>query len=193
MKVVVTGHTKGIGKSIFDLLDKKGHNVIGLSRSNGFDISDTPKAIEDIISTNPDVFINNAYYDQAQTNILKKVYSKWKFKDKLIVNMCSIAALIPSDHEDYYMEYASDKRQQREFCQEVNFDYSKKDFMDVKCKLTNLNFDYVKTKFKSKHDKRKFPNLLPEEIANFVLFIIQNKEICFREVSFHSTRPPEII
>tara|TARA_R100000231_G_C5297399_1_gene156494 strand:+ start:279 stop:860 length:582 start_codon:yes stop_codon:yes gene_type:complete len=193
MKVVITGHTKGIGKSIFDLLTSEGYSVVGLSRSNGFDIGDIARVTKQITSINPDVFINNAYCDKAQTKILKKVYSSWKFKNKLIVNMCSIAALIPSDHEDYHMEYASDKRQQREFCQEVNFNYSKKDFMNVKCKLTNLNFDYVKTDFKSKHDKRKFPNLSPEEIASFVLFIIQNKEMCFREVSFHSTRPPEIV
>ena len=111
----------------------------------------------------------------------------------MIINICSVAALIPSDHDDYHMEYASDKREQRKFCQKVNFNYSKKDFVSTRCKLTNLNFDYVRTNFKSKHDKRKFPNLMPKEVANVVLFVILNKDICFREISFHSTKKSEIV
>ena len=90
------------------------------------------------------------------------------------------------------MEYASDKREQKKFCEKVNFQYSKKDFKTVKCKLTNLNFDYTKTNFKSKHDKRKFPNLSTEEVADIVMFAVKNKNVCFREISFHSTRLPEI-
>tara|TARA_A100001515_G_scaffold125853_1_gene110822 strand:+ start:124 stop:708 length:585 start_codon:yes stop_codon:yes gene_type:complete len=193
MKVVITGHTKGIGKSIFDLLSDKGYDVVGLSRSNGFDISETQKVVEEIISIDPEIFINNAYQPKVQTEILKKVYSNWKSKTKMIINMCSVAALIPSDHEDYHMEYASDKREQKKFCEKVNFNYSKKDFVSTRCKLTNLNFDYVKTDFKSKHDKRKFPNLLPKEVADLVLFVILNKEVCFREISLHSTRIPEMV
>lgn len=193
MKVVVTGHTSGIGSAIFDLLETSGYSVIGLSRMNGYNICDVDKVVTRIIYEDPDVFINNAYFKDSQTEILKKVYDKWKFKDKQIVNICSVAALIPENHSDYKMEYASDKREQRNFCEKVNFLYSKKDFKNVKCKLTNLNFDYVKTDFKSKHDKRKFPNLLPQEVSDVILFTINNRNICFREISFHSTRPPEIL
>ena len=50
MKVVITGHTKGIGKSVFDLLNDKGYDVVGLSRSNGFDISEAQKVAEEIKS-----------------------------------------------------------------------------------------------------------------------------------------------
>ena len=35
MKIAITGHTKGIGKAIADLYP----NVIGFSRSKGYDIS----------------------------------------------------------------------------------------------------------------------------------------------------------
>ncbi len=192
MKVVVTGHTSGIGSALFKLLESQGYSVIGLSRSNGYNIGDVDKVANKIISEDPDVFVNNAYLKDSQTEVLKKVYNEWKYKDKIIINICSVAALIPESHKDYEMEYASDKREQRDFCEKVNFSYSKKDFKNIKCKLTNLNFDYVKTNFKSKHDKREFPNLSPEEVAEVILFTMSNKNICFREISFHATRPPEI-
>ena len=38
-KIAITGHTKGIGKAIADLYSKKNYEVIGLSRSNGYDMS----------------------------------------------------------------------------------------------------------------------------------------------------------
>ena len=44
MKIAITGHTKGIGKAIADLYP----NVIGFSRSNGYDISKLD-TIENII------------------------------------------------------------------------------------------------------------------------------------------------
>ena len=56
MKIAITGHTKGIGKACADVFSE--HEVIGFSRSNGFDI----QAIEPILdsSNDCDVFINNA-------------------------------------------------------------------------------------------------------------------------------------
>lgn len=194
MKIVITGHTSGVGEATFSLLKSLGHTVIGLSRSNNYDINDVDRVVNKIIAEDPDVFINNAYSKNTQTEILKKVYEKFSNKEKFIINVCSVASLIPTCHEDYNMEYASDKRNQRVFCEKVNFDYSKKDFNNVKCRLTNLNFDYTKTNFKSKHDKRKYPNLLPQEVANMIYFAMHtmiNNSMCIREISFHSIRPPE--
>ena len=39
MKIGITGHTKGIGKKISDYFLKNNHEVIGFSRSSGYDIS----------------------------------------------------------------------------------------------------------------------------------------------------------
>ena len=38
MKIAITGHTKGIGQAIYDLLGQE-HDVIGYSRSNGYNIN----------------------------------------------------------------------------------------------------------------------------------------------------------
>ena len=37
-KIAIIGHTKGIGKAISKLYKKKGFDIVGLSRSNGYDI-----------------------------------------------------------------------------------------------------------------------------------------------------------
>ena len=193
MRVGITGHTKGIGRATHDLLKSKGYHVLGFSRSNGYDIaSNFELVLENVLNKNLDVLINNAYANRHQTNLLKRTYDAWKFQDKLLVNIGSAASLIPKDHLDYNMEYASDKREQRNFCAEENFLYSKKNFNIVKCCLTNINCDYVSTDFKSKHDKRKYPNLSPNDVANAILFAIDsfNKKICIREINMHSRKEP---
>ena len=48
-KIAVIGHTKGIGKAICELYKKKKFEVIGLSRSNGYDLlHDQEKIMEKI-------------------------------------------------------------------------------------------------------------------------------------------------
>ena len=37
-KIAVIGHTKGIGKAICDLYKKKKFEVVGFSRTNGYDL-----------------------------------------------------------------------------------------------------------------------------------------------------------
>ena len=194
MKVVITGHTRGIGLATSKFLTEKGHEVIGLSKSNGFDIANTENLVKTIERHNPEIFINNAFAPTFQTTLLKEIFHKWKGKEKLIVNICSAAALIPPSHPDYNMPYALDKRGQKSFCDNVNFKYSKGEFAQTKCKLVNLCFDYVETSFKSKHDKRLYPNLDPNQVANVISYAIEGflNKICFREMSFHSTREPEL-
>ena len=46
-KIAIIGHTKGIGKAIADLYKRKKYEVLGLSRSNGYDLdTDQEKIIE---------------------------------------------------------------------------------------------------------------------------------------------------
>ena len=66
MKIAITGHSKGIGKACFDVLSKD-HEVIGFSRSNGFNINQPRKIF--IASINCDVFINNAYIMDTKDQI----------------------------------------------------------------------------------------------------------------------------
>ena len=61
MKVRITGHTRGLGKSLHNHLKALGHDVKGYSLSTGYDINsqeDRQKIIADC--KDADVFINNA-------------------------------------------------------------------------------------------------------------------------------------
>ena len=61
MKIALTGHTKGLGKRLFDSLSEK-YETIGFSRSNGYDIKspvDRKKIIKE--SKDCDIFINNVH------------------------------------------------------------------------------------------------------------------------------------
>jgi|LauGreDrversion4_2_1035121.scaffolds.fasta_scaffold331102_2 NADP-dependent 3-hydroxy acid dehydrogenase YdfG len=75
MKVVITGHTSGLGKAIFDHMTTKSHEVIGLSRSNGFEF---PQRINDAvkIAQEADLFINNAHVNITQAIFLKMLSNK---------------------------------------------------------------------------------------------------------------------
>lgn len=75
MKIAITGHTRGIGKYLFEYYTKKDHDVIGMSRSNGYDIKHNLDKIIDR-STEVDLFINNASCDNAQVNIVKSLCTK---------------------------------------------------------------------------------------------------------------------
>lgn len=77
MKVAITGHTQGLGKNLYEYFINRGDEVIGISRTTGYDISkDIDKIVE--ISSHCDLFINNTYKENYQLEILKKIQNKVK-------------------------------------------------------------------------------------------------------------------
>jgi NAD(P)-dependent dehydrogenase (short-subunit alcohol dehydrogenase family) len=92
MKVGITGHTKGIGKEISEYFLKNSYEVVGFSRSSGYDISkeiDRNKILEQL--DHFDIFVNNAYnnFDDSQLIILESIIDKWKDREKIIINVSS--------------------------------------------------------------------------------------------------------
>jgi len=87
MKINITGHSRGIGKSLHDMYVADGHEVVGFSRSNGYDINDVDVCSQIVQeSLDCDLFVNNAYAKFSQQLILEELYSHWKEKeDKSIV------------------------------------------------------------------------------------------------------------
>jgi len=81
MKIAITGHKKGIGEAFAKQLRQKGHDIVGISRSDGENIrrvSHTASLIEPC-----DMFINNAISFYAQTELLFEVWHRWQVsKDK---------------------------------------------------------------------------------------------------------------
>jgi len=77
MKIVVTGHTKGLGRAIYYHYINLGHDVKGFSRTNGFNVEnqDNVASIVDAASQSA-VFFNNVYSGESQIDLLKKLYNK---------------------------------------------------------------------------------------------------------------------
>ncbi|MCK1425870.1 hypothetical protein [Bradyrhizobium sp. 87] len=90
-KIALTGHTRGIGSSLYDFYLASGHEIRGFSKSNGYNLPDKiPQLLKE--ADDCDVFINNAYSDGAQIVLLSNLWERWKGKDKIILNISSIRA-----------------------------------------------------------------------------------------------------
>ena len=77
--VAITGHTSGLGKSLYDLCVSNGLNVKGFSRSNGYDLRDYSKVGKMINEIKDfDFFINNAKPDYSQAQILYRLCKIWQ-------------------------------------------------------------------------------------------------------------------
>ena len=89
MHIAITGHTRGIGKALFDTLGVD-HTVKGYSKSNGYDITqDAGKIV--LQAATADVFVNNAHSGWAQVDVLQRIYRTWRtFSDRTIVNISSV-------------------------------------------------------------------------------------------------------
>lgn len=115
MNIAITGHSKGIGKALFEELTKRGNHVVGYSRSNGFDIS-ISSVREQIIdeSSKMDIFINNAHSMPGQFELLESFTNIWSEQNKLIVNIGSkivYSDIVPAFAQSYF----EDKKRQFEF------------------------------------------------------------------------------
>ena len=75
MKIAITGHKHGIGKAFAEQLALKGHEIVGLSRSDGENIRRVEHTANLIDPC--DLFINNAQTMFAQTELLYAVWKRW--------------------------------------------------------------------------------------------------------------------
>lgn len=62
MKVIVTGHTGLIGSNLFKLLKEKGHEVLGMSLENGYDLRDEKLVDKTIDEFKPDIIYHLAAF-----------------------------------------------------------------------------------------------------------------------------------
>ena len=80
MKIAITGHKKGIGKAFAEQLSAHGHEIVGISRSDGENIRRVPHTASLIEPC--DLFINNAQTGYAQTELLYEVWKRWEGQEK---------------------------------------------------------------------------------------------------------------
>jgi NADP-dependent 3-hydroxy acid dehydrogenase YdfG len=101
-KVVVTGHTSGLGLYIYNhFINKKDYNVIGLSRSNGFDIdNDIDKVINFIKDEKPDYFFNNVHCRTTQSAFIEQLAP-----ETIVITSGSMAADLRHQPINSYANY----------------------------------------------------------------------------------------
>ncbi len=100
MKIAITGHKHGIGKAFAEQLSARGHEIIGISRSDGENIRRITHTANLIEPAN--LFINNAQSNYAQTELLYEVWNRWAKwlpprHNKWIWNISTQATTIPVD------------------------------------------------------------------------------------------------
>ena len=104
MKVAITGYSAGIGQALAKQFEDNGHEIIGLSRRNGYNIRSLPK-VADMIEP-CDMFINNAQVGYVQTELLFEVWRRWQGQQKYIVNISTQMTdmmLPPKEEWDQYI------------------------------------------------------------------------------------------
>jgi NAD(P)-dependent dehydrogenase (short-subunit alcohol dehydrogenase family) len=125
MKCIITGHTTGVAKVIYNYLKEAGWEVIGVSRVTGYDLATDIDSIVHL-SQGADLFINCANVGRAQLELLEKLHDK---VDRMIV----FGSVAGDFHQQLQSDYSEHKRDLANRC----FDLSLKP--DVKILHLNIS------------------------------------------------------
>ena len=113
-KIAIIGHTRGIGKAICDLYNKKKYDVVGMSKSNGFDlVHDQEKILEKIQDCG--LVVLNAHADRGQLNLLKRIYGLYAFDKMKVAVITSTSGL--EEEPDYGQFKVWDKFKYVQYCE----------------------------------------------------------------------------
>jgi NADP-dependent 3-hydroxy acid dehydrogenase YdfG len=165
MKYAITGHTRGIGKSIFDYLNNSNFDITGYSRSTGWNISDSQRCAIEFEKYH--CFINNAYSfsnGYAQTELLRAVWQKWKGnKEKIIICIGSYGTdfVQPRDHPYTIHKHCLDQtiKQLRSASKYPKIVNVRPSYVDVD-RIAHIADDKIS----------------PDSIGKLVKFILENKD-----------------
>jgi NAD(P)-dependent dehydrogenase (short-subunit alcohol dehydrogenase family) len=174
-KIAVIGHSRGIGKAICDLYSKKKYNVVGMSKSNGFDVvHDQEKILEEMQDCS--LVVLNAHSDRGQLTLLKKIYGRHSF-DKMKVAVITSTSGI-EEEPDYnqfkiwdkfkYVQYCEIKKELIEYIDEVQ-----EELMSKPLSVYDVCPDVVDTDM-TKGVWENLPKLTAEEVADAVRYCFES-------------------
>jgi len=173
-KIGITGHSRGIGKALYDALEKN-NDVCGFSKTTGCNLlikEQYDSAIE-ILKT-CDIIINNAYngdHRYLQTDLFYDfIDNSINDENKLIINIGSMSKYIVKPIQKYN-RYASSKVLLDDAIDRVKI-------LGHKCGIINVAPNWVRTQI-YEHFKEKVytgqpmgpvmePNELAEQIINLI-------------------------
>ena len=125
-KIAVIGHTRGIGKAIADLYRNRNYQVVGLSRTNGYDlISNQDEIMEKIQDCG--LVVLNAHAGRGQLNLLKRIYGRHSFDNMKVAVITSTSGT--DEGQDFnafeswnkfeYVQYCESKKELMEYIVEL--------------------------------------------------------------------------
>ena len=167
MKIAITGHSKGLGKALYNSLIKQGHTCYGFSRSNGYDISERQDRKAIIFKAKDcDVFINNAYHEFAQCDLLEDIFEHWRDNPKgTIININSRSKYGLGNAKFY----GQTKMELFKIAKRMMFAEQKK------CRIININPGYIKTDMVA-HVPDTVKMLSPQECADMIIWAMDQPQ-----------------
>jgi short-subunit dehydrogenase len=174
-KIAIVGHTRGIGKAIADLYKKKKYEVIGMSRSNGFDIiHDQEKIIENIEGCH--LVVLNAHADRGQLNLLKRIYGLYAYDKMKVAVITSTSGL--DEEPDYsqfqiwdkfkYVQYCEIKKELIEYIEELQHELISKQLSVYDVCPDVVDTDMIKGLWQD------LPKLTAHEVADAVRYCFES-------------------
>ena len=125
-KIAVIGHTRGIGKAIADLYRNRNYQVVGLSRTNGYDLISNQEEIMEKIQ-DCGLVVLNAHAGRGQLNLLKRIYGRHSFNNMKVAVITSTSGT--DEGQDFnafeswnkfeYVQYCESKKELMEYIVEL--------------------------------------------------------------------------
>jgi hypothetical protein len=179
-KIIITGHTRGLGKSIYDKFKEIScREIVGMSRSNGYDID---KNFDKIVAeaSGCELFINNAYRDQQQLKLVDAL----KDKVDMMVVMGSVSRfyseLIPT-------QYVHDKQELAEACRLISLN-------PKGIPLLHLDLGFIEGTTVESNDPHVFTSdytTTKDDIVDTIIFWAQKPSI--RQIEFRWKLTPHVL
>ena len=124
-RIFVTGHTRGIGKAVFDLYKSKNYFCYGVSKSEGLDVdTDCDTIVQQM--ANFKYIVLNAYAKDSQLRMLKAIIDQYQNDEKHIAVITSTsgtqAGMDSSLKQQEYNWYCKKKKELIEFIEKAQQD-----------------------------------------------------------------------
>ena len=158
MKVLITGTSHGLGKTLKELLMLNGYEIGELNS-----IDALSHQLTDIVNEF-DVFINNKYSNTLQSDLFEYVFNKWKYEKKTIVNILSSALIFDGPNK----QYIEDKRHLE------NKTFQLRTF-DKEVRIINVYPNTLESSYSVNNQKLKFSEVY--SVINWVINLPHDIEI----------------
>lgn len=166
MRVYITGSTKGLGKALKKEFTKIKFEVVGLDRPE-YDLSNTDNYVKDDFV----IYINNAHYEYAQTDLLYKLVEANKERQCHIINIGSVSS---DGDRKAINQYAIHKTALEKACTQLSL-------VNSKCKITLIKPGRIDTDMTKKIIA---PKMDPREVARTILWTaLQPRHINIKSMS----------